>query len=122
MCSYRAWNQTCNWGRNPNSCFLQATLNLQQGNSTLWQYRLWSFQMGGTKSDRFLPKNQHIQRKLLNFENWGLNLKEISSRFKWRSQNRCTLVGKYGILTKNVDKSEILAEISEKVVKKHVFC
>ena len=36
----------------------------------LWQYRLWSFQTGGTKLERFLPKNQHTQRKLLNFENW----------------------------------------------------
>ena len=27
--------------------------------------------MGGTKFERFLPKNQHTQRKLLNFENWG---------------------------------------------------
>ena len=26
--------------------------------------------MGGTKSERFLLKNQHAQRKLLNFENW----------------------------------------------------
>ena len=34
------------------------------------QYGLWSFQTGGTKLDRFLPKNQHTQRKLLNFENW----------------------------------------------------
>ena len=25
---------------------------------------------GGTKSERFLPKNKHTQRKLLNFENW----------------------------------------------------
>ena len=25
---------------------------------------------GGTKLERFLPKNQHTQRKLLNFENW----------------------------------------------------
>ena len=25
---------------------------------------------GGTKLERFLPKNQHAQRKLLNFENW----------------------------------------------------
>ena len=24
----------------------------------------------GTKLDRFFPKNQHTQRKLLNFENW----------------------------------------------------
>ena len=31
----------------------------------LWQYGLW-----GAKLERFLPKNQHNQRKLLNFENW----------------------------------------------------
>ena len=36
----------------------------------LWQYGLWSFQRGGTKLERFLPKNQHTIRKLLNFENW----------------------------------------------------
>ena len=28
------------------------------------------FKRGGTKLARFLPKNQHTQRKLLNFENW----------------------------------------------------
>ena len=38
--------------------------------SLLWQYGLWSFQTGGTKLERFLPKNKHTQRKLLNFENW----------------------------------------------------
>ena len=37
---------------------------------TLWQYGLWSFQTVGTKLERFLPKNQHTQRKLLNFGNW----------------------------------------------------
>ena len=37
---------------------------------TLWQYGLWRFQTGVTKSEIFLPKNQHTQRKLLNFENW----------------------------------------------------
>ena len=36
----------------------------------VWQYRLWSFQTGGMKLESFLPKNQHPQRKLLNFENW----------------------------------------------------
>ena len=36
----------------------------------LWQYRLWSFQTRGMKLERFLPKNQHTQRKSLNFENW----------------------------------------------------
>ena len=33
----------------------------------LWQYGLWSFQTEGTQLERFLPKNQHTQRK---FENW----------------------------------------------------
>ena len=28
------------------------------------------FSSGDTKLKRFLPKNQHTQRKLLNFENW----------------------------------------------------
>ena len=36
----------------------------------LWQYGLWSFQTGDTKLERLLPKNQHTQRKLLNFEFW----------------------------------------------------
>ena len=36
----------------------------------LWQYGLWSFQTGDTKLERFLPKNQHNKRKLLNFEFW----------------------------------------------------
>ena len=37
---------------------------------TVWQYGLWSFQTGGTKLERCLPKNQHTQRNFLNFENW----------------------------------------------------
>ena len=32
--------------------------------------RVVEFSYGGTKLERFLPKNQHTQRKLLNFENW----------------------------------------------------
>ena len=36
----------------------------------IWQYWLWSFQTEDTILDRFLPKNQHTQRKLLNFEFW----------------------------------------------------
>ena len=34
------------------------------------QYGLWSFQTGGTKLERFLPKNEHTKKELLNFENW----------------------------------------------------
>ena len=43
----------------------------------LWQYGLWSFQAGGTKLERFLPKNQ---RKLLSFENWVIG--EVSKSAK----------------------------------------
>ena len=42
----------------------------RQNEYTLWQCGLWSFQTGGTKLEIFLPKNQHTQSKLLNFENW----------------------------------------------------
>ena len=49
--------------------FLTPT-NCQRRLWTLWQYGLWSFQTGGTKLEIFLPKNQHTQRKLLNFEFW----------------------------------------------------
>ena len=37
---------------------------------SVWQYGLKSFQTGDTKLERILPKNQHTQRKLLNFEFW----------------------------------------------------
>ena len=32
--------------------------------------RAVEFSDGGIKLERFLPKNEHTQRKLLNFENW----------------------------------------------------
>ena len=37
---------------------------------TVMAVRVVEFSNGGTKLDRFLPKNQHTQRKLLNFENY----------------------------------------------------
>ena len=45
--------------------------------------RVVEFSRGGyTKSERFLPKNQHTQRKLLNFENWcNGELSEIGHYF-----------------------------------------
>ena len=49
---------------------LVVPLSRDKNISLLWQYGLWSFQMGYTKLERFLHKNQHTQRKLLNFENW----------------------------------------------------
>ena len=49
---------------------ISVSLNFQSVTGTLWQHGLWSFQAEGTKFKRFVPKNQHTQRKLLNFENW----------------------------------------------------
>ena len=47
---------------------------------------LWSFQTGYTKLERFLHKNQHTHRKLLNFENWYTG--ELSKSAKiWFSVN-----------------------------------
>ena len=43
---------------------------INAGNYILWQYGLWSFQTGYMKLERFFHKNQHTQRKLLNFEFW----------------------------------------------------
>ena len=36
-------------------------------NSVLWQYRLWSFQMRGTKLERFLAKNQLESNEIIEF-------------------------------------------------------
>ena len=56
------------------------------GYPRLWQYGLWSFKTGGMKLERFFPKNQHTQRKLLNFENW-LNGKVSKSAKIWLSKS-----------------------------------
>ena len=42
--------------------------SLRNETISLWYYSLSSFQEGDTKFERFLPKNQHTQRKLLNFK------------------------------------------------------
>ena len=49
----------------------------------LWQCVLSSFQVGGTKLEIFLPKNQYTHRKLLNFENQCSNeLSKIGHHFR----------------------------------------
>ena len=40
------------------------------GYTNIMAVRVVEFSKGGTKVKRFLPKNQHTQKKLLNFENW----------------------------------------------------
>ena len=36
----------------------------------VWQYGLWSFQMGDTKLDKYLLTNQKNERKLYKYEFW----------------------------------------------------
>ena len=50
-------------------------LNWFMGQSNMRRMAIWvvEFSNGGTKLERFLPKNQHTQRKLLNFENWEVS-------------------------------------------------
>ena len=46
-------------------------------------YGLCCFQTGDTKFERFLPKNQHTQRKVLNFENW---INEVLKNLSFKNQ------------------------------------
>ena len=48
----------------------------------LWLYGLLSFQAGGTKLKRCLPKNQHTQRKMLNYENWIIGKVSKSAKIR----------------------------------------
>jgi hypothetical protein len=58
---------------------------------------LWSFQARGTKLERFLDKNQHTQRKLLNFEFWiNGELSKIGHHFS----------NKKMILSKNINNKK----------------
>ena len=49
------------------------------------------FSIGGTKLKRFLPKNQHTQRKLLNFGNW-VNGEVSKIRHHFRNKSRSILM------------------------------
>jgi hypothetical protein len=51
--------------------------------------------MGGVKLERFLPKNQHTQGKLVNFENWvnGEVLK-IGHHFRKQSDLKIDVIKK----------------------------
>ena len=42
----------------------------EAANSYTMAIRVMEFSNLGYKLERFLPNNQHTQRKLLNFENW----------------------------------------------------
>ena len=60
----------------------------------LRQYGLWSFQARGTKLERFLPKNQHTQKKL-NFENWvNRKVSKIKHNFRKKSDLKIDVIKK----------------------------
>jgi hypothetical protein len=66
----------------------------------LWKYSLWSFQAGGTKLERFLHKNQHSKRKVLNFEFWiNGELSKIGHHFSDKKNSKM-------ILSKNVNNKK----------------
>ena len=43
---------------------------MREGGLPIMAIWVVEFSSGGTKLESFLPKNQHSQRKSLNFENW----------------------------------------------------
>ena len=53
------------------------------------------FSSGGTKLERFLPKNQRTQRKLLNFENWvNGEVSKIGYHFRKQSDLKIDVIKK----------------------------
>ena len=64
------WFSLCNKDLEKSTKWLHIMTMFSLIGCGLWQYGLWSFQTGDIKLERFLPKNQHTQRKLLNFVFW----------------------------------------------------
>ena len=57
--------------------------------------RVVEFSSGGTKLERFLPENQHTQRKLLNFENWvNGEVSKIGHHFRKQSDLKIDAIKK----------------------------
>ena len=59
---------------------------------------IWAveFSNGVTKSERFLPQNQHTQRKLLNFENWvNGEVSKIGHHFRKDSYLKIDVIKKF---------------------------
>ena len=56
--------------------------------------------MRGTYLERFLPMNQHTQRKLLNFENWvNGEVPKIGYHFKKSSDSKIDVIKKISIIS-----------------------
>ena len=77
--------------------------------------RVVEFSSGGYKVKKNLPKNQHTQRKLLNFENW-VNGEVSKIRSHFRNESRSILK-----LSKNVNNKKCAPKLiffNEKKIEK----
>ena len=77
--------------------------------------RVVEFSSQDTKLERFLPKNPHTQRKLLNFENW-VNGEVSKIRRHFRNKSRSILM-----LSKNVNNKKCAPKLilfNEKKIEK----
>jgi hypothetical protein len=63
--------------------------------------RIVEFSIGGTKLERIVPKKQHNQWKLLNFENWCSGEVQKVPKFDFQSQNHPNL--SHFLLLKNTN-------------------
>ena len=71
---------------------MQWRITVVWSDSIIRQYGLSSFQAGGIKLERFLHKNQHTQRKSLNFEFWiNGELSKIGHHFSNKVIQKLTL-------------------------------
>ena len=63
--------------------------------------RVVEFSSGGKKLERFLPKNQHTQKKLLNFDNWvNGEVSKIGHHFRKQSDLKINVIKKYSSMKK----------------------
>ena len=61
--------------------------------------RVVEFSKGGTKLERFLPKNQYAQRNFENWVNWEVS--KIGHHFRKQSDSKIVLLNLYFSMKKN---------------------
>ena len=49
------------------SFFVSFQVEIKKNCCPIWQYGLWGFSKRDTKLERFLPKNQHTQKEIIEF-------------------------------------------------------
>ena len=76
----------------------------------VWQYGLWSFQVGGTKLKIFLHKNQHTQRKLSTSKFW-INDQLSKLILSKNGNNKNVLLSWYSSMKKKMKKIQMIFDI-----------